>query len=195
MSDKEKKLTAYHESGHAVVTYYLDGQDPVHQVSIIPRGLAGGYTLHMPTEDKSYASKHDMLNDLVVLLGGRVAEAIALGDISTGASNDIERATKLARDMVTKYGMSEVLGPISFSSGSDEVFLGRDYNHLRNYSESVASTIDNEVNEIINNAYNRTHSILSEHIDKLNKIAEYLLEKEKIDGEKFIELMSQDSTD
>ena len=195
MSDKEKKLTAYHESGHAVVTYYLDGQDPVHQVSIIPRGLAGGYTLHMPTEDKSYASKHDMLNDLVVLLGGRVAEAIALGDISTGASNDIERATKLARDMVTKYGMSEVLGPISFSSGSDEVFLGRDYNHLRNYSESVASTIDNEVNEIINNAYNRTHTILSEHIDKLNKIAEYLLEKEKIDGEKFIELMSQDSTD
>lgn len=191
MSDKEKKLTAFHESGHAVVTFYLEGQDPVHQVSIIPRGLAGGYTLHMPTEDKSYASKHDMLNDLVVLLGGRVAEAIALGDISTGASNDIERATKLARDMVTKYGMSEALGPVSFSSGSDEVFLGRDYNHMRNYSESVASTIDNEVNSMINNAYDRTHKLLSEHIDKLNTIAEYLLEEEKIDGDKFLELMNQ----
>ncbi len=191
MSDSEKKLTAFHEAGHAVVTFYLDGQDPVHQVSIIPRGLAGGYTLHMPTEDKSYASKHDMLNDLVVLLGGRVAEAIALGDISTGASNDIERATKLARDMVTKYGMSDLLGPVSFSSGSDEVFLGRDYNHMRNYSESVASTIDNEVNGLINNAYDRTQVILSEHIDKLNKIADYLLAEEKIEGVKFLELMNE----
>jgi len=191
MSDNEKKLTAFHEAGHAVVTFYLEGQDPVHQVSIIPRGLAGGYTLHMPTEDKSYASKRDMLNDLVVLLGGRVAEAIALGDISTGASNDIERATKLARDMVTKYGMSDLLGPVSFSSGSDEVFLGRDYNHMRNYSESVASTIDNEVNSLISNAYDRTHVLLSEHIDKLNKIAAFLLEEEKIEGPKFLELMNE----
>ena len=191
MSDNEKKLTAFHEAGHAVVTFYLEGQDPVHQVSIIPRGLAGGYTLHMPTEDKSYASKRDMLNDLVVLLGGRVAEAIALGDISTGASNDIERATKLARDMVTKYGMSDLLGPVSFSSGSDEVFLGRDYNHMRNYSESVASTIDNEVNGLINNAYDRTHVLLSQHIDKLNKVAAFLLEEEKIEAAKFLELMNE----
>lgn len=190
MSDKEKKLTAYHEAGHAVATFYLDGQDPVHQVSIIPRGVAGGYTLHMPTEDKSYASKHDMLNDLVVLLGGRVAESIALGDISTGASNDIERATKLARDMITKYGMSEVLGPISFSSGSDEIFLGKDYSHMKNYSENIASAIDKEVNSFINNAYDRTHTILSQNINKLNKIAEYLLVEEKIDGEKFLELMN-----
>lgn len=192
MSDREKKLTAYHEAGHAVATYYLDGQDPVHQVSIIPRGMAGGYTLHMPTEDKNYASKHDMLNDLVVLLGGRVAESIALGDISTGASNDIERATKLARDMITKYGMSEVLGPISFSSGSDEVFLGKDYGHTRNYSENIASAIDKEVKSFISNAYDRTHALLSQNIDKLNKIAEYLLIEEKIDGEKFKELMSDD---
>ena len=192
MSDRDKKLTAYHEAGHAVATYYLDGQDPVHQVSIIPRGMAGGYTLHMPTEDKNYASKHDMLNDLVVLLGGRVAESIALGDISTGASNDIERATKLARDMITKYGMSEVLGPISFSSGSDEVFLGKDYGHTRNYSENIASAIDKEVKSFISNAYDRTHALLSQNIDKLNKIAEYLLIEEKIDGEKFKELMSDD---
>ncbi len=191
MSDKEKKLTAYHEAGHAVVTYYLDGQDPVHQVSIIPRGLAGGYTLHMPTEDKNYASKQDMLNDLVVLLGGRVAEALALGDISTGASNDIERATKLARDMITKYGMSEVLGPISFSSGNDEVFLGKDYSHMRTYSESIASAIDKEVNSFISNAYERTRTILSQNINKLNKVAEYLLIEEKIDGEKFRELMDE----
>lgn len=193
MSEKEKKLTAYHEAGHAVVTYYLDGQDPVHQVSIIPRGLAGGYTLHMPTEDKNYASKHDMLNDLVVLLGGRVAESIALGDISTGASNDIERATKLARDMVTKYGMSEVLGPISFSSGSDEIFLGKDYSHMKSYSENVASAIDKEINSFISNAYDRTHTILSQNIGKLNKVAEYLMVEEKIDGEKFKQLMSDNN--
>lgn len=190
MSDKEKKLTAYHEAGHAVVTYYLEGQDPVHQVSIIPRGLAGGYTLHMPTEDKSYASKRDMLNDLVVLLGGRVAESIAIGDISTGASNDIERATKLARDMVTKYGMSETLGPVSFASGNDEIFLGRDYTHMRNYSENIACAIDKEVNDFITNAYDRTHTILSGHREKLDKIAQFLLEEEKIEADKFLELMS-----
>ncbi len=190
MSDKEKKLTAYHEAGHAVVTYYLEGQDPVHQVSIIPRGLAGGYTLHMPTEDKSYASKRDMLNDLVVLLGGRVAESIAIGDISTGASNDIERATKLARDMVTRYGMSETLGPVSFASGNDEIFLGRDYTHMRNYSENIACAIDKEVNDFITNAYDRTHEILSGHREKLDKIAQFLLDEEKIEAEKFLELMS-----
>lgn len=192
LSDKEKKLTAYHEAGHAVVTYYLEGQDPVHQVSIIPRGMAGGYTLHMPTEDKSYASKNDMLNDLVVLLGGRVAEALVLGDISTGASNDIERATKIARNMVTRFGMSEELGPVSFASGSDEVFLGRDYTHMRNYSETVAAAIDKEVNRFISDAYDRTETILSDHLDKLHKVANTLLEEEKIEGKRFLEIMDDE---
>lgn len=192
LSDKEKKLTAYHEAGHAVVTYYLEGQDPVHQVSIIPRGMAGGYTLHMPTEDKSYASKNDMLNDLVVLLGGRVAEALVLGDISTGASNDIERATKIARNMVTRFGMSEELGPVSFASGSDEVFLGRDYTHMRNYSETVAAAIDKEVNRFISDAYDRTETILSDHRDKLHKVANTLLEEEKIEGKRFLEIMDDE---
>lgn len=192
LSDKEKKLTAYHEAGHAVVTYYLEGQDPVHQVSIIPRGMAGGYTLHMPTEDKSYASKNDMLNDLVVLLGGRVAEALVLGDISTGASNDIERATKIARNMVTRFGMSEELGPVSFASGSDEVFLGRDYTHMRNYSETVAAAIDKEVNRFISDANDRTETILSDHRDKLHKVANTLLEEEKIEGKRFLEIMDDE---
>lgn len=192
LSDKEKKLTAYHEAGHAVVTFYLEGQDPVHQVSIIPRGMAGGYTLHMPTEDKSYASKNDMLNDLVVLLGGRVAEALVLGDISTGASNDIERATKIARNMVTRFGMSEELGPVSFASGSDEVFLGRDYTHMRNYSETVAAAIDKEVNRFISDAYDRTETILSDHRDKLHKVANTLLEEEKIEGKRFLEIMDDE---
>ena len=191
MSDKEKKLTAYHEAGHAVVTYYLEGQDPVHQVSIIPRGLAGGYTLHIPTEDKNYSSKSDMQNDLVVLLGGRVAEQIAIGDISTGASNDIQRATKIARDMVTRFGMSDNLGPVAFGSGSDEVFLGRDYSHMRNYSEEIASAIDGEVKNFISAAYDKTYSILTEHKDKLELVAQKLLEVEKIDAQQFAELMGE----
>ncbi len=189
MSDKEKKLTAYHEAGHAVATYYLEGQDPVHQVSIIPRGLAGGFTLHLPKEDKSYASMKEMLDSLVVLMGGRVSEALALDDISTGASNDIARATKTARDMVTKYGMSGKLGPVSFANESDEVFFGRDYSHIRNYSESVASEIDEEVNRIISEAYSRAGAIMNEHMDKLHKVAARLLEAEKIDGEEFLALM------
>lgn len=193
MSDKEKKLTAYHEAGHAVATFYLDGQDPVHQVSIIPRGLAGGFTLHLPKEDKSYASMKEMLDSLVVLMGGRVSEALALDDISTGASNDIARATKTARDMVTKYGMSGKLGPVSFANENDEVFFGRDYSHIRNYSESVASEIDEEVNRIISDAYDRAGAIMNEHMDKLHKVAARLLEAEKIDGEEFIALMRQDS--
>lgn len=189
MSDKEKKLTAYHEAGHAVATYYLEGQDPVHQVSIIPRGLAGGFTLHLPKEDKSYASMKEMLDSLVVLMGGRVSEALALDDISTGASNDIARATKTARDMVTKYGMSGKLGPVSFANESDEVFFGRDYSHIKNYSESVASEIDEEVNRIISEAYSRAGAIMNEHMDKLHKVAARLLEAEKIDGEEFLALM------
>lgn len=193
MSSKEKKLTAYHEAGHAVATFFLPSQDPVHQISIIPRGMAGGYTMSMPKEDKSYTSKNDMLDELVVLLGGRVAEALILGDISTGASNDIERATEIARKMVTKYGMSETLGPIAFGSGNDEVFLGRDFSHTRNYSENVASEIDEEINRIIVNAYNRCRSILEEHQDKLHKVAHYLYNHEKVDGDLFKELMTNDT--
>ena len=189
ISEKEKRLVSYHEAGHAVSTYYLEGQDPVHQISIIPRGQAGGYTMHIPTEDKNFISKKDMLDQIVVLLGGRVAEKIVLGDISSGASNDIERATAIARNMVMKYGMSDKLGPISFGSGHDEVFLGRDYGQTRNYSENIAAQIDNEMDSIINGAYKRTESILTDHIDKLHKIAEVLMKKEKIDGKEFKKLM------
>lgn len=190
ISDKDKKLTAYHEAGHAVATYYLEGQDPVRQVSIIPRGMAGGYTMSVPVEDKLYKSKNGMLEDIVVLLGGRVAEALTFGDISTGASNDIERASDIARKMVTKYGMSEELGPISFSSGHDEVFIGRDYSNIRNYSESVAAKIDSVVGKIIADSYNRCTAILKEHGDKLREVAEYLIKNEKIGEKDFADLMA-----
>ena len=198
MSDKEKKLTAYHEAGHAISTYYLETQDPVRQVSIIPRGSAGGYTMSVPTEDKSYKTKNGMLDDIVVLLGGRVAEKLVLGDISTGASNDIERATKLAKSMVTEYGMSDRIGPVSYSSGSGEVFLGRDYGHAKDYSEAFAQEIDEEISAIIHNGYDRTEKILTEHMDKLHELAQYLIKYEKIDGEKFAKLMNgelQENTD
>ena len=191
MTEKAKKLTAYHEAGHAVSSYYLEHEDPVHQISIIPRGMAGGYTLYRPTEDKSYTSKNEMLDSLVGLLGGRVAEALVLGDISTGASNDIERATEIARSMVTKYGMSEKLGPIAFGSEGHQVFLGKDYNNVRNYSESVAAQIDDEIEVIIRNAYTRTETILSEHMDKLHHIAQYLFENEKMTGEEFAKAMEE----
>ncbi len=191
MNEKAKKLTAYHEAGHAVSSYYLEHEDPVHQISIIPRGMAGGYTLYRPTEDKSYTSKNEMLDSLVGLLGGRVAEALVLGDISTGASNDIERATEIARSMVTKYGMSEKLGPIAFGSDGHQVFLGKDYNNVRNYSESIAAQIDDEIEAIIRNAYTRTESILSEHMDKLHLIAQYLFENEKMSGEEFAKAMEE----
>ena len=198
MSDKEKKLTAYHEAGHAISTYYLETQDPVRQVSIIPRGSAGGYTMSVPTEDKSYKTKNGMLDDIVVLLGGRVAEKLVLGDISTGASNDIERATKLAKSMVTEYGMSDRIGPVSYSSGSGEVFLGRDYGHAKDYSEAFAQEIDEEISSIIHNGYDRTEKILTDHMDKLHELAQYLIKYEKIDGEKFAKLMNgelQENTD
>ena len=185
MSDKEKKLTAFHEGGHAIATYYLEGQDPVHQVSIIPRGRAGGYTMSLPTEDKSYQSKKEMMDDIVVLLGGRVAEALVLGDISTGASNDIKRATDIARNMITRYGMSEKLGPITFGDDNDEVFLGMQYSHVRNYSEEIAAEIDKEVNRIITEQYARTEQILTEHMDSLHLVANALLEKEKLEGDEF----------
>ncbi len=189
ISEKEKRLTAYHESGHAIATYNLPNQDPVHQVSIIPRGMAGGFTMSLPKEERSYKARGDMLDDIVVLLGGRVAEALILGDISTGASNDIERATELARDMVTRYGMSDLVGPVSYSSGNHEIFLGRDYNNTRNYSETVASEIDSEINRIVKESYSRCEAILKANTDKLHELAKYLMKHEKIDAEDFEKLM------
>ena len=189
VNEQDKKLTAFHEAGHAVATYYLETQDPVRQVSIIPRGMAGGFTMSVPTEDKLYKSKKSMLEDIVVLLGGRVAEALTFGDISTGASNDIERASEIARKMVTKYGMSDELGPIAFGTGHDEVFLGRDYSSVRNYSESVAAKIDTVVGDIITDAYNRCTEILTVHGDKLTEVAEYLIKNEKIGEKDFNDLM------
>lgn len=194
ISDDEKKLTAYHEAGHAVSTFFIEGQDPVHQVSIVPRGMAGGYTMHMPLEDKMYRSKRKMEEELVILLGGRVAELITFGDISTGASNDIERASEIARNMVTKYGMSDTLGPITFGSGHDEVFLGKDYGTVRNYSEEIAKEIDEEVNRIIMTAFKRCESLLKEHSDRLEALAQYLFKYEKINGEDFAKLMRGELT-
>lgn len=190
MTDKEKKLTAFHESGHAITNYYLKDLDPVNQVSIIPRGQAGGYTMSVPTEDKNYMTKNNMLDELVTLLGGRVSESIIMGDISTGASNDIQRATKIARNMVTKYGMSKKLGPITYGSDNDEVFLGMDYNRMRDYSEATAGAIDREVENIMNEAYDRADDILTKHIDQLHQLAEFLMVHEKIDAAEFQTLMS-----
>jgi cell division protease FtsH len=184
-SDKENKLVAFHEAGHAVVSHYLPTQDTIHQISIVPRGMAGGYTMYRPDEDKNFMSKVEMEESIVSLLGGRVAESIVLDDISTGASNDIERASKIARDMVTKYGMSDNLGTITFGSGQEEVFLGRDWTQTRNYSEETSAKIDEEVKKIIDNGYNRAKEILTMHSDKLHTVANLLLEKEKVDGEEF----------
>ena len=184
-SDKENKLVAFHEAGHAVVSHYLPTQDTVHQISIVPRGMAGGYTMYRPDEDKNFMSKIEMEESIVGLLGGRVAESLVLDDISTGASNDIERASKIARDMVTKYGMSDTLGTITFGSGQEEVFLGRDWTQTRNYSEETSAKIDEEVKKIIDKAYNRAKELLTMHSDKLHTVANILLEKEKIDGEEF----------
>ncbi len=184
-SEKENKLVAYHEAGHAVVSRYLPTQDPVHQISIVPRGMAGGYTMYRPTEDKNFMSKSEMEETIVSLLGGRVAEQLILDDISTGASNDIQRATNIARNMVTKYGMSERIGAIMLGSGQEEVFLGRDFAQAKEYSEETAGIIDEEVKKIVDKAYNRAAEILKTHIDKLHTVAGILLEKEKIDGDEF----------
>ena len=184
-SDKEKKLVAYHEAGHAVVSRFLPTQDAVHQISIIPRGMAGGYTMYRPTEDKSFMSKSEMQETIISLLGGRVAEKLVLDDISTGASNDIERATKIARDMVTKYGMSERIGTITLGSNQEEVFLGRDFAQSKEYSEETAGIIDEEIKKIIDYAYRSAAEILQANIDKLHMVAGVLLEKEKIDGDEF----------
>ncbi|MBR5437297.1 MAG: ATP-dependent zinc metalloprotease FtsH [Clostridia bacterium] len=195
MSDREKKLTAYHEAGHALATYFLPDQDPVHQISIVPTGMAGGFTMSLPSEDRSYRSKADMLDDIVVLLGGRVAEKVVIGDISTGASNDIERATDIARGMVTRYGMSDELGPIMYGSSNHEVFLGKDYSNVRNYSEKIAGDIDAEIKKIIGESYKRCHDIIEGNIEKLTVVAEYLIKHEKVDGETFLRLMSGEYTE
>jgi len=190
-SEKENKLVAFHEAGHAVVSHYLPTQDTIHQISIVPRGMAGGYTMYRPDEDKNFMSKMEMEESIVGLLGGRVAESIVLNDISTGASNDIERASKIARDMVTKYGMSDSLGTITFGSGQEEVFLGRDWTQTRNYSEETSAKIDEEVKRIIDNGYNRAKEILTMHSDKLHTVANLLLEKEKVDGEEFAAIFAE----
>lgn len=190
MSDKEKKLTAYHEAGHAICFHELATQDPVHEISIIPRGMAGGYTMPLPSEDKSYNSRTEMLEDIVVCLGGRVGEAIILDDISTGASNDIEKATKTARDMVTKYGMTKELGCICYGKDNSAVFLGRDMGHTQDYSERTAAKIDELILEIVNNAYDRAETILKDNIDKLHEVAAYLIKHEKMGGDDFEAVMN-----
>ena len=190
ISEEDKKLVAYHEGGHAVVSRFLEHAEPVHQVSIIPRGMAGGYTMYKNTEDKSFMSKSEMEDKIVSLLGGRVAEQLVLNDISTGASNDIERASKIARSMVMKYGMSDKLGTITFGNDQEEVLLGRDINNVKNYSDEIAAVIDVEVKKIIDTGYNRAKRILEEHIDKLHRVASVLLEKEKIAAEEFEAIMN-----
>jgi len=190
ITDKDKKLTAYHEAGHAVVTYYMSTADKVHQVSIIPRGMAGGYTMSLPSEDKSYRTRREMEENIITLLGGRVAEALVLDDISTGASNDIERATAIARAMVTRYGFSSKLGPVVYGTDQSEVFLGRDFSQGRNYSEEVAAEIDSEIRSLVEGGYNKAETTLKEHMDQLILIAETLLRCEKIDAADFESLMT-----
>ena len=196
VSDKEKKLTAYHEAGHAITTKLIQENDPVHQISIIPAGRAGGYTLSLPKEDRSYMSRNDMKNEIVTLLAGRVAEALIMDDISTGASNDIQRATSMARNMVTKYGMSDLLGPIQYGSesSSDEVFLGRDFNNTRNYSEETASEIDAEIKRIIREGYAEAERLLKENMEKLHFIAGFLFKNEIMEEDQFNRAMEEEVT-
>lgn len=190
VSEHDKKLTAYHEAGHAVVQKLLPNADPVHQISIIPRGRAGGYTISLPQQDKFYMSKSELEEQIVSLLGGRVAEKLVLDDISTGAKNDIERATGIARKMITEYGMSESLGPMTFGSEHDEVFIGKDLARARNYSEEVAAIIDKEIRKLIDTAYNKTEILLKENISKLHGVAQALMEKEKLDKAEFEEVFA-----
>lgn len=195
ITEDEKKLTAYHEGGHALCTYYSKSQDRVHQVSIIPRGQAGGFTMSLPVKDKSYVSKNEMYENIVVLLGGRVAEKLILDDISTGASNDLERATSTARNMVTRYGFSDNLGPVVYGQGDHEVFLGRDYTNTPSYSDNVAAEIDNEIRTLIESAFTDAEKILNEHMDKLHVVAKYLMKYEKVDGATFEKLMNGELTE
>ena len=189
ISDKETRLTAYHEGGHTLVGMLLDNTDPVHKVTIIPRGRAGGYTLSLPKEDRYYATRSEMLDELKVLLGGRVAEALVLKEISSGASNDLQRATSLARQMICEYGMSPELGPMTFGHRQDQVFLGRDIGRDKDYSEEVAAKIDKEIRKFIDEAYQKTESLLNENMDKLHLIADALIERETLEGEEIDQLM------
>jgi cell division protease FtsH len=189
ISDNEKRLTAYHEGGHTVIGMLLEHTDPVHKVTIIPRGRAGGYTLSLPKEDRYYATRSEMLDELKVLLGGRVAEALVLKEISSGASNDLQRATALARQMICEYGMSEKIGPVTFGHRQDQVFLGRDIARDKDYSEEVAAEIDKEVRSFLDNAYAATENLLNEHMDKLHLIAEALIERETLEKEEIADLM------
>lgn len=193
ISAREKRITAFHEAGHAVITHLLETQDKVHQISIIPSGRAGGYTLSLPQEDKMYMSKLEMEEEIVSLLGGRVAEKIVIGDITTGASNDIERATKMARGMVTKYGMSDLLGPVVYGTGHDEVFLGKEFSSSRDYSDKIAADIDNEIKSIIEKAYKKAEEILLANRDKLDFTAEYLITHEVMDEDQFALVMTSDN--
>lgn len=195
ITEDEKKLTAYHEGGHALCTYYSKSLDKVHQVSIIPRGQAGGFTMSLPVKDKSYVSKNEMYENIVVLLGGRVAEKLILDDISTGASNDLERATSTARNMVTRYGFSDNLGPVVYGQGDHEVFLGRDYTNTPSYSDNVAAEIDNEIRTLVESAFTDAEKILNEHMDKLHVVAKYLMKYEKVDGATFEKLMNGELTE
>jgi len=190
ISEDEKKLTAYHEAGHAITARLLPNTDPIHMITIIPRGGAGGFTAYLPEQDRYYMTKSKMEAQLVTLLGGRAAEALVLKDISTGAQNDIERATKLARQMVTHYGMSEKLGPMTYGTDDEEIFVGRDFGRTRNYSEEVAAAIDREMRSLIDKAYSKAEQLLRENIDKLHKVAEALLEKETLDAKEFEEIFA-----
>ena len=191
ISEKEKYITAYHEGGHAILFEVLSELDPVHSISIIPTGMAGGYTMPLPGEDRMYMTKMMMEQEIISLLGGRAAEELVIKDITTGASNDIERATSMARDMVTKYAMSELLGPIQFGGDNDEVFIGRDWGHARNYGEGVAATIDQEVNRIVTDAYREAKRLLQENMEMLHATAKLLVEKEKVTGDEFRSLFDQ----
>jgi len=195
ITEHEKKLTAYHEAGHAVITKHLPTQDPVHEVSIIPRGMAGGYTMHLPSEDKWYTSKTEMIENIIVLLGGRVAEKISLDDISSGASNDIERATEIARKMVMQYGMSDKLGPINYGGSAHEVFIGRDLAQSKNYSEEVAARIDEEIRDIVDSCYKKCEEILRSDFETLTRVANALIEREKISGAEFEKLFDNIALD
>lgn len=189
LTDEDKKHTSYHEGGHALATYFCKTQDKVHEISIIPRGNAGGYTLSLPEKDESYMFKNKMLERIIVLLGGMAAEKLIFNDVSTGASSDLQRATSIARSMVTRYGMSDTIGPVVYDSGDDEIFIGRDMGHVKNYSETTASKIDEEVNRIITDCFSRTEKILSDNIEKLHEVASFLIENEKMNEEQFYNMM------
>jgi cell division protease FtsH len=188
--EKDRRITAYHEAGHAVIGKLLPNTDPIHEVSIIPRGMAGGYTMHLPEEDRTHMLKSWLLDEMIMLLGGRVAEKLIIGDISTGAKNDIDRTSNIARKMVTEFGMSDAIGPISFGNGHDEVFMGRDFGKSRNFSEEVAAKIDSEIRKLIDDAYKSAEKLLAENVHKLHAVALALLEKEKIDAKEFEEIFN-----